>query len=388
MNAYLPILVADRSRLDGLAAATDEVKARLTPLFEVPAHECGARDAPSRAALEARLVALLDGIAAAFGERRALLDATAGGAHRAADGRVYAAWLLDAARARGLSLVPVTGLCRSAAHQLAVADAASTDGRGACIRLQLPDFANIDTLPGRVHALADVLAVGPERLDLIVDFGAVGVEQLPVLTVAARAVLSPLRRAARWRSLTLAASQPLPRPAAAGAPAAVPRTEWLLWSTLVGESARPGEPGDPSALRFGDYAGPGDRLPAADDGRTAAGSPADGWLGYARETEWIVVQTGDAAGDPVWTAERGPGGEADGDATAALVTLPDRPEFYGPLHCAGDARLAAGAADEYARVAVRPAASLATLASWRSAAVTHHLTVTVEQLLRRERVGW
>jgi hypothetical protein len=277
VSAYIPILSAERSRLAGLAAATDTVKDRLTPLFDVPAlaatpaaaapaPTADARGAPpSVAPLEPRLAGVVDALAAAFGRRRAYLDGDAVDHRRADDGRLAAAWLFDEARAWGLPLVPVTGLRRSDGYQLAAAEAASVDRRGVCLRLQLPDFGDLEALPERVHALVDALGVAPDRVDLLVDLGRVAAEESRVLAVAARAVLGPLRRAARWRALALAAGGATPR-LAAGAAAngagvdRVPRTEWLLWRALRA---------DTPALGFADYAGLG-----GDDGASAAGPAA------------------------------------------------------------------------------------------------------------------
>jgi hypothetical protein len=373
VSAYVPILAAERSRLAGLAATTDAVKNRLTPLFDVAALAPAAGNAlpePGGADLERALAEVVDAVAAAFGRRRAYLDCEAVDQRWVDDGRLVAAWLLDEARTRGLALVPVTGLRRSDAHQLAASDAASVDGRGVCLRLQLPDFADLDTLPERVHALVDALGVVPDQVDLLVDLGRVAAAESPVLAVAARAVLSPLRRAARWRNVALAAAgcaQPrAPRRAGGARRAAevdrVPRTEWLLWRALAA---------DAPALGFGDYAGLGGEGSSA----PRPTSPADAcgeWLGYARDAEWLVVRADAAADAAVRDCA---------DAPPPLAALATRPEFYGVAHCAGDAGLVA-VRDADART---PASSRdATLVAWRAAAVTHHLTVTVEGIARAE----
>ena len=73
-------------------------------------------------------------------------------------------------------------------------------------------------------------------------------------------------------------------------------------------------------------------------------------------------------------------------APPPLAGLAARPEFYGVTHCAGDAGLVAvRGADIRARPADSAAARRAALAAWRAAAVTHHLTVTVEGIARAAR---
>lgn len=382
MSAYVPILAAERSWLAGLAATTDAVKDRLMPLFDVPAPNHlstrvpAARSLADAAAAEEQLTAVVDAVASAFGTRCAFLDCPADDRDRVADGRLHTAWLLDEARARGLRLVPVTGLRRAATHHLVASEAASVDGRGVCLRLQLPDFADLDALPERVLALADALGVPSDQIDLLVDLGRVAAEESRVVVVAARAVLSPLRRAARWRSVVLAAAGPAPYStpnATDDGPAAgierVPRTEWLLWRALAA---------DAPALGFGDYVGLGVRNADADvlavdvlPALRVVGDDRGEWSGYARDAEWPLVRTAR------------PGAATDGCAdTPPLAELPTRPEFRGVVHSPSDRGL----------VAVHPPAADAPasengrddgrLAAWRAAAITHHLTITVEGIAR------
>jgi hypothetical protein len=389
VSAYVPILAAEQSLLAGLAATSDAVKDRLTPLFAVPAGRRAhggpglvfADAAEPMPAPNAWLASVVDAVAAAFGRRRAYVDAEAVDHRRIADGRLATALLLDEARIRNLALVPVTGLRRSAAHQLAVADAASIDGRGVCLRLQLPDFTDLERLPERVLALTDQLGTVPEAADVLVDLGRVAAESSRVLTVAARAVLMPLRRAAQWRALAVAAaggaSGPSPDHASGPARATgdverVPRTEWLLWRTLAA---------DAPALGFGDYAGPSDG--ADDDGGAAGAERRAPWLGYARDAEWLVVRAAEPGDAP---PRDGPPRDAPPrDAPLAPpAMLAERPEFYGDAHGAGDARSAASVAPATGPAAA-PGGPDARLADWRAAAVTHHLTVTVEGIARVER---
>ncbi len=389
MSAYVPILATDHSRLEGLAAAPEAAKTRLTPLFDVT-------PPPRGRSLEAHLDALVDAVDRAFGARHALADAGDAGSERgddcarAADGRIHLAYLLDAARAHGLALVPVTGLRRPEAYQLAVADAAGVDRRGIALRLQRPDFrdrGSCDTCPLDARALAvlDAIGVAPDETDLVLDFGGVTAGHLAAYANAARAALASLTRDVAWRSVTIAAATQLAadgRGVARG-PRAVPRTDWLLWRALTaGGVAAPalGHYAHAGALRFGDYGpllyGP---HPVRPDG-------AAEWVGYAHGAEWLVR---DVVGD----AHRAEGFRAD--ASRPEVARPDpywadghrrsvrvlrepstaSADLLGPVPCTEPL------------AGVWPAANVsefwrgtAERATWRAAAVTHHLTIAVEQL--------
>lgn len=326
---YVPILGAEHEHLAGLAATSELVKGSLTPLFDVPAPADRDDDA------ELLLETWVEAIEHAWGrDRVAYLDCNgARGSDRLADGRVHLAYVLDAGRERGLPIVPVTGLRRSSAYQLAVADAAHDDGRGACLRLQLPDFQSPETVTARVEQFLETLLLAPERIDVVVDLDEIGPVAHALLEVTVRAVLVPLARLAPWRSLTLAGAAGLGHAGGNGAARTVARTEWLLWRALATEPVALGTSG--ARLRFGDY------------GRAAARG-ADRWLHYTHDAEWLVL-------DP-----------ADGPAVRAL---PRRPEFHGAAHCAGDACFAHLAAGQ------RPDPTV-----WRAAATTHHLTTVVEQI--------
>lgn len=365
---YVPILAAEARRLAGLAATSEAVKGRITPLFDVPrAREAPADAHAGPADLERHLAATLDAVAAAFGSRAAYVDGVTLDGARLADGRTAAAWLHDEARTRGLPLVPVTGLRRSDPFQLAVADAATVDGVGACVRLQLPDLADLDALPERVHALADSLGLGPEALDLFVDLGRTTAAESRMLVVAARGVLKTLRHSARWRSLTLAAAvesargAPRPDDAYPPGPLAPAHDAWMLWRTVAAD--------DPTSLGFGDYVGPereeggaafaaGAHLYGAVPPAVSPSAPATGLVDGAIRPSGPVL--GDAPDDQ---ADRG---------------RQCSPSAGGPEPPAHPSR-ADGPADEASASSDRDRVDL-----WADA-VARHLTVTVEGMARAER---
>lgn len=385
MTAYVPILGTEPSRLEGLAATPDVVKARLTPLFDITP--------PRGRRLAVHLDGLVDAVARSFGSRLAFVDACDAGSERGddcartEDGRVHLAYLLDEARARDLTLVPVTGLRRPEAYQLAVADAVQVDERGVVLRLQRPDFRDPGSLQARALAVLDEVATAPEDADLVLDFGGVTTGHLGAYESTARTVVGALTCDLNWRSVTIAAATQL----LAGTrgyergPRAVARTDWLLWRALTaGSGAAPplGRYACEGTLRFGDYGpllyGP---HPVRPDG-------AAEWVGYAHGAEWLVR-------------------DVVGESYRADLYRPDalRPAVPRTDGCWSEGRrsvrvLRESAAAAHAEVAsgvpwtepprvVWPAPSgpspeircaAAERAPWRAAAVTHHLTVAVEQL--------
>ncbi len=354
---YVPILLVERGPLRGLAATRDEVKARLTPLFDVRAESAGER-LDDVGPLTARVRALAD---AWSGEHPAFLDCRTGaGDERLRDGRVHLAHLLDEGRQRGLRLVPVTGLRRPAAYQLAVADAALTDGRGACLRVELGDVEAIESIEGRVDAFLETVALAPDVIDLVVDLGEIPHARLALLQVMARAVLAPLAGLAPWRSVTLAAAAAAPPDVdyARGAGRTIERTDWLLWRLLAADAA-------PRGLRFGDY-GPWRRPIASGSGGR--------WLYYTHDAAWLLVDAAPPARLAATAVREGAGGVyrarlSRADDAPPLGELSRQPEFHGVAHCAGDACFVECSPNGRTDPSV-----------WRAAATTHHLTTVVEQL--------
>ena len=411
VTAYVPVLATEACRLEGLAATPDVAKARLTPLLDVTP--------PTRGrGLEAHLDALAGAIANAVGTRPALVDARDAGSERGddcartADGRIHLAYLLDEARARGLALVPVTGLRRPDAYHLAVAAAVQVDRRGVALRLQRPDFRDPGTLAARALATLDGLGTAPEDTDLVLDFGGITAGHLAAYEATARAVVAALTRDVVWRSVTVAAATQL---LAAGrglerGPRAVPRTDWLLWRALTagtGAASPLCRYACTGTLRFGDYGpllyGP---HPVRPDG-------AAEWVGYAHGSEWLVRDAGGEthrADGHRHEAHRQEGHRHDALRTEGPRAEPARPDALRPDGLWSDGRrsvrvLRESSAPVHAeliggatpwpepRAAPTPdpwpaatgaAAELrrgaAERATWRAAAVTHHLTVAVEQL--------
>ena len=418
--AYVPILATDACRFEGLAATPDAAKARLMPLFDVT---------PARGrALGAHLDALADAVAVAFGARPALVDAGDAGSERGddcartVDGRVHLAYLLDAARARGLALVPVTGLRRPDAYQLAVADAVAVDRRGVALRLQRPDFRDggardVRALDVRALATLDLLGVTAEEVDLVLDFGGVTAGHLAAYERTARAALTTLTRDVTWRSVTIAAATQLGADArgTARGPRAVPRTDWLLWraltaATLTASMPISGTAGGTSvatapllapyaragALRFGDYGpllyGP---HPVRPDG-------AAEWVGYAHGAEWLVRDLGSdgqRADTPRADTPRADTPRADTPRADLPHPAPLRGDGYWAEGRRRPIRVVRETSAAPAEVLPAPCPDVragawtgpnggppdvwrgpAERATWRAAAVTHHLTIAVEQL--------
>ena len=387
MTAYVPILGTEPGRLEGLAATPDVAKARLTPLFDVTP--------PRGRRLAVHLDGVVDAIARSFGSRLAFIDACDAGSERGddcartEDGRVHLAYLLDEARARDLTLVPVTGLRRPEAYQLAVADAAQVDRRGVVLRLQRPDFRDPGSLQTRALAILDEVVTTAEQVDLVLDFGGVTTGHLGAYESTARTVVAALTRDIIWRSVTIAAATQL----LAGArgyergPRAVPRTDWLLWRALTaGTGAAPplGRYACKGVLRFGDYGpllyGP---HPVRPDG-------AAEWVGYAHGAEWLVR---DVVGESYRTdlyrpdAPRPAVPRTDGcwsegrrsvralreSAAAAHAEVVRRAPWPEPPSVVWPALTPSGPSPELRR-------GVAERATWRAAAVTHHLTIAVDQL--------
>lgn len=135
-----------------------------------------------------------------------------------------------------VKFIPVTGLDRNLDYNNAVKSAIEADDRGLCMRLQSHDLDS-DDLAQQLDSALTALGVGTNKVDLLVDYGAV---------VLPRSVVVPLIAAIphlkAWRSVTFAAcSFPVDMSKIAKySIAELPRDEWANWNHLRLNASRIG----------------------------------------------------------------------------------------------------------------------------------------------------
>jgi T4 beta protein len=346
---YIPILKGKAGEFDALswmpAAARDDFK----PLIEIVAVPWDYEDDVPAKAIEPHLDGAATRIARCWGSDQEFFvdtlwldpDEQAGGAHHL----VYLC-----GRLRGDALpVPVGGLTRGSSHTLAVADVAAVDGRGAALRLDTDDLEDLGTLQARIDNWLPVVGLGPEDVDLVVDFGELSAAAYTATLVAARGLLPALPHLGQWRSFT-AASGAFPESLvgiASDSEHLVERLDWKLWLAL--DSA-----GLPRTPTFGDHAIGHPSLLDADprDLRPAAN------IRYTADGDWLVVKRR-------WVRR---GFDQFRDASQILRS---RGEYAGSGHCRGC---------EFIDACAGGGGGTGNLTTWRAVGTCHHLTTVLSQL--------
>jgi hypothetical protein len=232
---YIPILrfkAGERAALEKLSAAG---RKDVVPLLVLAPDQYVGKKATKAAPAIPSPAYVAQQMSYAWGPQPFYLDATA---LPATAGGHPLGMIAAHARAAQLALIPATTLGASPQYQTAVAQAASTDGRGVALRIDLSELAqSASWVPGWSFPL--------NQTDLIIDLGEVSA------VVALGAALDPsffgLAGAGNWRSVTVAGSNmPANFQGVAAGLYPLPRAELALWQRLTTVSL-------PYRLDFGDY---------------------------------------------------------------------------------------------------------------------------------------
>lgn len=344
---YVPILKAKRGEMQALRNASEATRKCLTPLVEAPYVDSSEVQPGTIAPAIARLPNALEG---ACGMDPFLLDLGLVASDPAlADGEHPVARVFADLRKRGLQAIPVTDLRRDEDFEDAIDAVVKTDQRGLCVRLDPEDFDDIDAAFDEVDQIINRIALTPDDIDLVLDFGEIEPRQAGSLGLVAAGLITPLRHLDDWRTLTLAATS-FPRVADFGADSlnTAPRAEWALWDRLRGRGLQ-------RTPTFSDYGITGTQTGEPGTASMFAPSPN---LRYSTDTHYTIYKA------------RHPrhGYEQFNALCAKIVTSS---EFRGSSFSAGDDYISRCAADTDGP---------GNASKWLEAGTSHHLAVVTTQL--------
>ncbi|HEY0995651.1 MAG TPA: hypothetical protein VGD77_06655 [Gemmatimonadaceae bacterium] len=362
----MPILRAMPAVLEAVGDLPGPVQAAMIPLFELQPPDLDPVTQQPRQTVDRVLAMREPQIARAWRDATpprldlGLLDSpgrTAGPTHELTT-------VLDAARQRGRSLVPVTAPGRSPAYEAAVRQAIQQDGLGVCFRVPIGVFADPARAAQLLVAECQRYGLRAADADLVVDARSIR-RNLLSSTQAQRwvAALAAVPTPNDWRTLVIAGTA---KPAGISAvrelqltgnariaTARLARTEWAAWLGVRAAYARAAAA--PRMPWFGDYAlGHPDYRPF--DARVIR-SVAQIW--YAVGGTWLVYRGQQVNDVGVGQFRR---------MAADLLALS---EFRGATFSEGDLYIS----DVATRVRAPGQAG-----EWRRAGTSHHLTETVDQL--------
>lgn len=200
---------------------------------------------------------------------------------RMGDGRHPLTFIFEEARAKGLNLIPVTGIGRDIEHQLSVRGIVAADGRGLGLRCGIEEALDPD-FDVNVRALLTQLDTSPDLVDVLLDLGSPEFDPQDSLIAIIVSVLEGSNVFAAARSVTiLATSFPNSLTSLNYGLDFLPRREWMLYKALL--VALPPQARCPG---FGDYAVAAIDFPKGDM-RFMRGSPN---IRYAIDDGWLVAK--------------------------------------------------------------------------------------------------
>lgn len=278
-KTYVPVLKWRQGEYQALMRLHAAAKDRVVPLIEVTPPEWDFEHNRFKKTIDGQLTPFASRLEKKWGVRPAFLDTNLlKPTERMIGGGHPLTYLLDAVRARGGVLTPVTGLARDLAHYNALAAGMALDGRGVAVRVSLDEIAD-PVFPATLLSLVASLGVGLSETDLIVDLAAKDFEPLADLTALVAALLQSHAVYGDVRSLVLiGTSFPVSMGEVKLASQILPRLEWKLYKGVVGSLAPGYRP-----LAFGDYAIASADIPGGDmrllkPSATIRFTVADGWF--------------------------------------------------------------------------------------------------------------
>lgn len=246
--------------------------------------------------------------------------------------------------------IPVTGIARSPAYQMALRDVASAHGYA--IRLVPDDFEDEEEVAEAIDSLVKLVGVKRSEIDLIVDANTVAGDGASTIRQKHSANLEMVPTIDKWRTVTVVAGA-FPKglaPLTRDAWNTVARGDWHGWRRLVTGKLRPRR-----LPAFGDYAIAHPDLPPTGRATILA------QLRYSTEDSFLVWK-----GNNVFKHAKK--FKQFFDICADLI---DRPEYRGADFSDGDQQISETAANRD---------SPGNAETWRRIGTNHHIETVMDQI--------
>lgn len=350
---YVPILKGREGEYGALRMMSDQVKGAVSPVIEIPPIPWDHAQQRPLKTIDDHLRKVASKIEASWGSDRSLFVDLLwiSERERMSTGTHPMEYVLDAARNRGLQLVPVTGLARDDDYQSACRIACSRDNRGVCLRLQREDFDDAGDITAQITQLLHSLGVPCAEIDLILDLRGLGAfGENENIEDGAIGLIHRVPRLYEWRSFTLAATA-FPENLMGLAPAhmsSVTRREWILWRNVIARLKT-------RLPAFSDY-GIAHPQPSEVDPRLMRASAS---IRYTSEEAWLIFKA------------RNLRDHGYGQFHAVCRTILGSNEYAGRNYSWGD---------QHIHECAQRQVTSGNLTTWRKVGTSHHLAVVVTQV--------
>jgi hypothetical protein len=345
---YVPVLRWKRAEWTALRFLSEDVKARVLPLIEVPPSRLVRKKGETFVNMDECIAEIVKEVERSWGGRRffldmSLLDSPGGGRGLSAEALAMASKQCES---RSLNGIPVSGLGRDRTYQGVVRKWAAKCG-GACLRVNAEGIGS-GTALAEVYGFANSVGLRKEDVHLVVDFG-----YLNAAISSYGQIWERIPDAESWANVVICGgSFPVNLMGFVIGIQEVPRREWLAWRGQIPAAGWPRSP------IYGDYTiqhpvfvePPGKSNPSAS-------------IRYALEESWLIFR-----GEGLRTSELG-----NAQYAGHAILLRDREEYYGESFSYGD---------KYIWGVAEGGVNPGNPESWLRAGVNHHITVVVRQIER------
>jgi hypothetical protein len=344
---YVPILRWKRAEWIALRLLRDPDRRAMTPLLELVPGSFGPNSQNQIQPAENVLTNIATEIGKDWGSLRVFVDLwLLSPMPRLASGTHPLVYFTTEARSRRLTVVPVTGLCRDAAYQRAVAVTTRSDGLGVCLRIHPSELTS--DLDARVDGLLGLLGVQKAEVDICLDYQ----NCIPSTRELVR-LESTVPTLNAWRTFTVASGAfPRDLQGFSRGQHLLPRADWRAWRghvTAQRSAVRLPAYGD-YTIQCGTFAQPPERANFSASIR------------YTAPDDWVIMR-----GEGVF--HDGSPGFAQWPANAQLLC--GRPEFCGSNFSEGD---------RYIHEMASQSRRTGSAETWLRAGINHHLTLVARQV--------
>ena len=250
---YIPCLRWKKGEYQAVSLLPDTIKRMITPLIEIPELGWDFQERKEKRSVTQLLTDFaLKRIYKKWGSSRCFVDLNLIPSNgRMLNGIHPLRFVFDELRWLGCQAIPVTGLLRDGEYQREIKAACTKDKQGVCLRITIEQAAK-STLKTELDLLLSTLELQSINCDFILDLGSPN-NFLPLdgFSKIVQTIMERLPYLNDWRTLTLlGTSFPETMTVIKKGGEVIPRYEWKLYKTLIGDLKKAG-------IRFpafGDYA--------------------------------------------------------------------------------------------------------------------------------------
>lgn len=348
---YVPAIKWRQGEYQAFLRLPDGAKTRLRPLVTIPSIEYDFEDGEPKCSVHDHAVKFVKRYRAKWKERVALIDIDASLHPEIVDGKSFISYIFSELRAAKAKAVPVVSLDYGAPVLADLANAASIDGFGICVRARVEHIMS-PTANSKITKLISDIGVAPEDVDFLVDLGTPTYEPYDDFAKALIAALSKIVDLDNFRSFIILGTAFPETMASVKVEGALKRHDWLFYKTFVKTM-----PKDFRRPVYGDYTIVSPAFKADFDMRKI--KPA-GKLVYTTPDDWLIKKGGAFRDNPA---------QMHGHCDKVVKSG----KFKGSAYSDGDSYIARCAKKE-------KGAGPSNLSRWKEVGISHHVMQVLEDV--------